>query len=1757
MSARTKAFGRSPLHSTPSTALSSPSFGWVPAKRDAAAPAQSVFGASALFSQISIHPEASTPRRAAESAKIRRRLDRILLSPADVEAVLEMLRAMPEPILSASLRTLPRDLFGAFLEGLETAPIDRFRREVLAACEAAPPDLLERVGDGVLAALDVADLRPRERSALEGVFARLPSSRRQSIFANDPRGPVLEGLLEESAREGEPELDPAEAVALARTDPLARLPHVEAVAERFEVPLDRIEVHLGDAARRAATLLGATAFAVDNVVVFGERWPTLARVIHEVAHVVQQGGHLRPGPKDRPLGSLALGAPFSAVESEAWEVAWGGPSELLHGITPALHRAGPDEDKSGDAQSAQTQVPKPYRERLTRFKNKTGPKEHRLEPQTKGEAPFGLGSNGKLVKEYLLSSGQAFTAGAYAEFNKTQGGPTGVSDFGNLGKLGKAVVRAFFEELRLSYVGEPGQTFDDDLRSYAFAEQLDGKTGAVEDAYQPVIQSRKSRPKFDLETAKKRYLASIELLPDREDMQKTVKAKFEAAVKALDPEKSEEQAGGELRDAIRGALLPFYTKKDGKDFQRFYSELVKGAKKKGKKPDEEVDAGVFGSSFQGNFFELIVREVVPGIVKERQKPIFLPEKGPQVGALDKGEGRREGDGILFIKEGGLYVIMEAKGYSEKTIPDAGDEEKMELYNDVIRKGEPAYFNKKTGTSVQTHAQLEKLRKDDEDVIEEVRFKRVHYYFPVQKVADTWIPKLKDNIDKTRYAVFVKAASDLAEAVAINPTIEFKLPNDGKLQHQLVSPKIKHNGITFRRIDVTLKGAGDPAIASGLLVMDMAVPGFEPKTVEKPIVPIEAPALAEKPKAGAKATPQGRAENKIQGVDSKLKKFLDKIETDARLTDDGVEVEVGIKPGTTAIGGFNVKEAKLVASLGKSGLKAKGKIGVAHSSGKFEGEVAVEWKKNAWTFDGKVTVKDLVEGLEPFNIKIHHGDDGTKVTCEEITVRRKFGAITLEGSVKDATYDTDKGTFSGTPKLVADLGAFGEAKAEAVIEGSQLKSIQVTYESSELAYPPQPKAKGKGKSRGQGSPPIIKGKVKGALAYQDGKFSGSIVGDAKLNVPALDKIAKGLSDLGLEVKVDVQPDGSYSGSVKSTQPIVVGKHFRVPTFEAIFAPDGSLSADVAVEIVDVRFVKDAKLRCKIDQTGFHILEAKLDFPFGAPNKDRLWGSLALAYSEAKGFSLAGELHAMLKEGLVANGTLTYDSKTQKIDTRLSVDEITLLKYGPKQHTLLSFNKQITLVSLYGILGLYLDAGFDLTFNYEFNLRIKPSVALKGFSLQTFEFESAEAKVVLLGLMIARLIGTPKVGLGLYALSPKLLRGGGGIKVPVIAEAKLVPAGAFVVSYTPQGGVKGAVKIGLVLTFGVRGSIRPYAEFSVLNGAYEPKWEGDSLADFVILPERELFTYVIDFGESLETEENPKIPTSPEAPKKPAADRQIGTDKGGPTREAPVDAQKKDPPEGAKSEEAGGEKGGFDFVGLVKSLLGGGSWRKVGDILDAAAGAWEKIKNFVGAIVTFFRNWFGSIGAAVGDVIRGIKEHGLFGYLKIVLRKYVGETIYDIIEPLLNALGNLEEIVLGLLEKPIPKSPGAFFEWAVETLKGLIKKGFGGIVEVAEAFGVMLERARAATGRFLNYLVQNGKIGVRRHVYHFPPYVHYFYAASEYKIHLGGFNRYFRQEGSLTNPESAVGILLYEILRRFPEVKVTNTDVDSDVGSPYNDYWVGGE
>ncbi|MEO1270773.1 MAG: DUF4157 domain-containing protein [Myxococcota bacterium] len=102
-------------------------------------------------------------------------------------------------------------------------------------------------------------------------------------------------------------------------DPMP-LPFKKDAEAKLGRPLDNVRCFGGQSAAEACAILGARAFAVGNIIIFGLE-PTLEVVLHELAHVLQQKGDTQD--LGSPPDALAMASAGDATETEAEQVASG------------------------------------------------------------------------------------------------------------------------------------------------------------------------------------------------------------------------------------------------------------------------------------------------------------------------------------------------------------------------------------------------------------------------------------------------------------------------------------------------------------------------------------------------------------------------------------------------------------------------------------------------------------------------------------------------------------------------------------------------------------------------------------------------------------------------------------------------------------------------------------------------------------------------------------------------------------------------------------------------------------------------------------------------------------------------------------------------------------------------------------------------------------------------------------------------------------------------------------------------------------------------------------------------------------------------------------------------------------------------------------------------------------------------------------------------------------------------------------------
>jgi hypothetical protein len=1566
--------------------------------------------------------------------------------------------------------------------------------------------------------------RPTRLRAARGPQASSPPARARSRPAGIAcaRAPDAGRRRRVPGGPSPPARDPATLIQSVRDRSSRRaLPHARLLSGPLGIATSALEVYRGGAALAVCDAFAARALTVHNIVLFRDDAPALATVAHELVHVLQQrGDRSRAGPL--APGSLSVATADACAEREAAELVAGArlPSELSRAPVAVYRESMPPgrDDTNLDEQER----------RFLEFLDKTEAKKSEFavddrSPEVFCREPDESGDPQKARGKIQRSSGKKFGHSDYTGFVK------GAVD-GELPAIWKRGGK-----WRLSKVGPA----EGEARKYAVT---------ASGPYQDVIYEIK----VDRDTPTPEENAAT--LRDYVESCKKIKNKTLVAwAKAWTPKVKNRKAvtAEELsaaRDEMEERIVKQYTPDD-----------VDGLF------EEVIQPSAFAKPYtriQGNIFEKWVKANRPGYVAGTGQPLFKDK------SLTK---ERYGD--LVIKKGAQFIIGEVKAVKD----EPGDSERAQIadYYIILTK-KPAIKGR----------YLEDF--EDSSTAKSVTFSKVKYFFAARPVAKKWVPHLlkgfkkrTDLFDTDPSVPKTQPKKTVKQKSKVNPVIEVTVDdadNEANLTHKLVSPKVGNAGIKLKDYEVTLKDPGYPAIESGQFTVELDVSGAPISSAEgtpKKLRPVEQQATEEGASSPAAAQDIiGTTENGVDKVQpSGLDKFLQRVHTKVDLTDDGLTGTIWVDPGDSFIKKVRLDKAEISAGLTKSrGFFAKGEVAVSYAPNpeKFKGSVTVEYVKGKWSIAGKATVANLIEGLDPFDVLIKHENDVTTIGAEKLKLRKKIAGIDMEGGVDTLSYDVDTGGFSARNiNFTVDLGLFGKAGATADIANSELQKLKFDYESKTLQYPPKSKS------------PLVSGTLKGSLLYEKGKYSGDIGGTAYLKIPALEKISKSLGDTGFVIAVHIDEQGRYSGSIALAEdkPILLGKYLRIPQLRLALDEEGALSSTFSIEVTEsLKFVKEAKVSCAITKEGrFEILQASARVKVGDETKDRVAAELGLDYDKKlAALVVTGTIWVRIKEGMVAKGVLTWNSATNQIDARVSIDRIQLLKWsGHKKF--IDLKKQITLFMIY-VLGIYLDVRFELSFNYSFELGLTPSIELQGLSLDDWSWRLAIATVKLDGLLKAELVGKPGIGLGLFALHPKIVRGGGGLSLPISALATVDPSGTVQIRYKPDGSIEGGGRVGLTLTFGIKAALKPYAEFSVLDGLYEPTWEGDALAEFVILEERELFTYYIDFGAGLQKEEGePKLPSGEQGKGPPAQasdeKKRIKTKRPPATAEEPAHGKRnEDPPEKKKTEEPKKE-GGFDFMTMIGQLLNSPRFAPIKKVLDAAADTWEAITGAFKAIYNFFKKWFDVIREgieALVDAIRTIAKEGLIAYFKKLLQRKLG-AFYDIIAPLFDALekvaGKFEALIAKLMDDPIPLTPVAFLKWTLSTLAAVFGIAVSAIGDLVKALGKVFDNAKNAFLDFVNYLIQNGQLGVRRHVYYIPrPIVAniYFYAPTEYKIHFWGMDIEEKVDGDLVSlsdvahpsriVHKAIAFLLWEFFESSSRIHSTGGWNDPDVSDDTRkDYW----
>jgi phage-related protein len=235
--------------------------------------------------------------------------------------------------------------------------------------------------------------------------------------------------------------------------------------------------------------------------------------------------------------------------------------------------------------------------------------------------------------------------------------------------------------------------------------------------------------------------------------------------------------------------------------------------------------------------------------------------------------------------------------------------------------------------------------------------------------------------------------------------------------------------------------------------------------------------------------------------------------------------------------------------------------------------------------------------------------------------------------------------------------------------------------------------------------------------------------------------------------------------------------------------------------------------------------------------------------------------------------------------------------------------------------------------------------------------------------------------------------------------------------------------------------------------------------------------------------------------------------------------------------------------LKNLPG---YKTIEAIMKKAGAAWDKIKGFFGRVAKAFKSFFESVADTMEEIIDGFAKEGL-GYLPKLVKKIVGASAWEVIEPLITAVASSAEKMLSLFETDPPTGVSDFFSWALKIAAKAWGLAFDSIGSLVSALRTMISRLGGIATKLVTKMVNDGMIGVKRHTYWYWMFgKHYFLAATEYKINLLGTSITFREEGMITDPRSVVGIALFEALEQMG-VPSTGGYTDKHTGENSRDRW----
>lgn len=1545
-------------------------------------------------------------------------------------------------------------------------------------------------------------------------------------------------------------LDVAAAVDLGRSSPRIALPHAEVMRALFgprAAGLGRLEVHRGPAARRAAEMLGARAFSVRNVIVFAEENPAASRVAHEVAHALQQGGDRDPAPVRFAPGSLTIGAPASAAECEAHAAAHGAPPPSLSHAPTAVYRDTGHDLADTERRLLEMMKQPAYKpiDHVTaenaRFAAKAGTKEAKLIYRYSSPRPWRRGDLWKAARD--AGDAEATVEQASKDVENIFAGVPRPSPQLNLFPPDSTAIatKGLDSDDGIKYRISKIDTGATVLSLYAFIG--DSFAGANPAYLETVVDlKRDDYEKTDPAVKLAEYKAILDNIVKTAEGKNKDKSLVDAvkqvvtdidtwlADKALSTADLDQKTQ-DARHAFIPAILKLYPNLD-----ELHENIIK----------TKVFTAKY-TSIQGAIFETWYKDKFGKEYDLVDKPVFGEKiDDDKLIKSDKLKKLRKGDFAVEIK--GAWRIRELKAVNEP--PGEEHRAQMDDYAVIITEPIPGYFYK-------------------DNKLTSANMTAVDYVFSDQATIETaklWKPDLDTHLIIKGKKLYTSTPDpDAQPDVDVNvktehsPTLTFHIANADTKKHHfdataLDTPQTKRPGLTLISADIELLYERDPRVKSGKLEMNVDMGGqLKKEKDEKPLTPApetEAEVAAAPKKAKKAPPPPARPHaiigNDVGGMTSTLDKLLSRVRTDGYITDEGLTGVLIITPGASGIPGFLIAQGtEISATLAADRFSMRGNVALKHETKDIVGGIEVKWdtKSKNLTVTGSLTARKLIPVVDELKLKVVYTTDPENlvITVEDLKLSKQLKGVLLEGEAKNLTYDAAEAAVSAdSVTLSATLAAIGKVSATAKIEKNEITEATFEYKSSELVYPRKSKT------------PFFKGTVDGKLTYSKGTFSGEIAGTASIRATVLKKLSPKAEELVLTAKVSVAEDGTVSGYIRSATPIQLGKYFELSAIQADLDQNGDVSTTFTVKLVNLELKKivlsNAVITCTIDKDGFRVGDVSIGLDFGTPEADRAWGVLYFSYKRGAGFLVGGEVDVMIKKGLVATGKFTYDVEKDVASASLETGKIPLLNFKPdKPKKLFGIGpKQFMLFYIY-VGGMYFEIGFELLFDYSLEFWVKPKISLDELNLKTFDYERAIARMTLGGALTATLTASPQVGIGLFLLHTALLRGGGGIKIPVKAKAELLPEGIFEVTYSKEGGVEGGARLGLVMTFGITADITPYANFVVLSGLYEAEWNGESFKTFEILPRRELFTYVVDFGKPLHEETDPELPTGSKAPATPSVTRKLqekqpgGDEKVGDKKD---DSAQTEARKDVSASQPGSSEEGFDLKGMVAGILDKPKIKAIRALIDEAVEFFKNMFGWIGKVVTLVKNWVGEAIEAIKSFMKGVREAGgLFAYLKIWLKGKVSETVFYVIEPLLDMFEKQEKKFLELIGRPLPSSFTGWLEWTVDSIKLILDLSFGGLLDFVDALATMIDRIGGVVGRLINAYVQQGDVNARRGLYGAPLTSRFDeWIPNAFRVDFGGF-----ELSASGRPSIPLATPLWLALNNMDHVAYVR-------GEPQYDFWV---